>query len=194
MPNGPTHRKISHIVQIASTPALFYMDFDNFLALQAGLAIATRVTPDLDLYNPFGGLGEFFGFGTYKRGITHRSGLRLKDWKRLFSKSEKRLTPWSLVLFSHLPWFGTSVRTLLCILPILVLLAMFEQLRYVNPLWILWIGHGMAVQDTAHSIADLISSHFFAETSPGWHLKREKERRKQETAQAKRSRRLQSLE
>lgn len=196
MPNGPTHRKISNIIQIASTPAIFYMDFDRFLALQAGLVIATRITPDLDLYNPLGEVGEFFGFGTYKRVVAHRAGLRLKDWKRLFVPSEKtgqRMTPWQITLFSHLPWIGTLVRTGLCLIPILVLLLMFQLHTYVDPAWLVWIFAGMGIQDAAHSLADLIDSSIFREISPGWHNSQDKKEVQRQKKEMARRRRMQGL-
>lgn len=196
MPNGPTHRKISNIVQIASAPAIFYMNFGDFLALQAGLTVATYITNDLDLYNPLGGVGEFLGFGTYKRTVTHRAGLRLKDWKRLFIPSEKtgqRMTPWQLVFFSHLPWIGTLMRTILCFLPVLVLLLMFQLHVYLNPAWVIWLWNGMGIQDAAHSLADLIDSSIFKEISPGYHVKKEQKERLRQKKEADRGRRMQGL-
>lgn len=193
MPLGPTHRRISRIVQIASGPAIFWMQYDHWLAMQVGLTIGTYVTCDLDTHNPFGKVGEFIGFDTYRRSVTHRAGLRIKDWKNLTRKDEKRLMPWQVVFFSHLPWVGTSVRTILCLAPVLMLLLMFDLAVYISPTWILLIWACMGVQDFAHSGADLITGHLFQEISPGWHFNKEKKRLREEKAAIARMKRLRSL-
>lgn len=177
MPSGPIHAKITKTVALGAVLSLFWLNFDDFLALESGILLTLKVNPDLDIHNHLGILGNIVGFDEYKKVIPHRAGLRPKDWQKLFGSSprgERPAQPWQIALFSHLPWLGTAPRTLMLLAPLVLTLAMFDLHGFLDPNWLLWLWQGMAISDLAHSTADLVDT-YQKEHNPGWWKNKESE-------------------
>ena len=169
MPNKKTHQKLTIIATITSFPLLFLLHPLYALSVTAGVAVTwfPEMSPDLDINRRrFGPIGEFFGLRTYARLIPHRYGFQKRHWSRL------RI--WNIFLLSHIPFLGTLPRTILLLLPMSVILVLFDLWlgEFVVLAFFLWLG--MSYSDIWHSIADLAVSDFKAARKVFWRRRKRK--------------------
>lgn len=147
MPNGPTHRKLTYGLLTLSLPLICY---DPLIGVSfcSGILATRDINPDLDLYVPF--YLKFLGYDLYKYYISHRKGLRSKDWKMGHW--------WEVLTFSHLPYGGTILR----MIPLLILWLTLAYALSLSP-YIVWVValaffNGMGLSDTVHVLADITVS------------------------------------
>lgn len=175
MPGRLVHRQLSLIAGAISLPIFLAIQPAHALAFELGVAVTLlpEMTPDLDISTrKFGVIGEFIGLKTYAQLIPHRYGTGKKHWTRL--------KLWHIFLFSHLPFIGTGLRTLLCTLPLAVVLVFFgvdsPEFWSQAGWYLLWLWLGMGWSDTWHVAADLIVSDFKETKREYWYGKKRDER------------------
>lgn len=153
MPSRKTHQTLTQIAAMSVSPLVFYLEWQDILFLEAGIlaTLIPEMTPDLDVaHRRFGWLGEFVGLRGYAKVIPHRWGMRKRHWSRL--------KVWNLFLFSHLPFIGTFPRTLVVLLPALLVMMIFSWVPAGLLEMMLWLWVGMSYSDCWHVVADLIVS------------------------------------
>lgn len=165
MPSGIIHRQLTLYLQILTLPSLTVLTLPEYIGLQLGILVTYYVNPDLDITTDRLGLVKYFGFETYRKLVPHRFGLRLKHWKRIGDSDspERNNIAGSIskvMFFSHFPFIGTVMRTVLVLLPVLTLLLLFDSVSMLNLRFILMLYIGMALSDTLHIIADVFWSGF----------------------------------
>lgn len=135
--------------------------------IQAGICITLipHFTPDLDHSSrEFGIAGKFFGMEAYRDLVPHRFGTSKRHWTRL--------RWWDVLLLSHVPGVGTLLRTLLLLMPLLIIFLLFS----IDFTWMLflflrlWLG--MTFSDIIHVAADIITSDFKAMSRNFWRRRR----------------------
>jgi uncharacterized metal-binding protein len=153
LPSGAVHRKITTIVQICTLPVFFYCSFEVAVGIHIGIAISRVVNPDCDIAVNRLGIWRWLGFDAYNKLISHRSGLRVSNFKNFNYKDV-----WKLLFFSHFPITGTFLRFIIVLYLPLLLLILFSLLQ----LWMFWlilgIFIGLCESDTLHIGADVIWS------------------------------------
>lgn len=156
MPNGPTHRKLTRLSwTLGVIPAWYLSGNTEALWFSVGVFTTMYFDPDLDLRHRLGYVGNAMGLDLYQRIVPHRAGITSRSW-RDFSKKDW----WKLFLFSHIPFLGTMPRTIIVILPFLMIflvLSMVDSFPWYGVLW-LWLG--MSYSDIWHVVADLVTSDF----------------------------------
>jgi len=114
-------------------------------------AVFVEMTPDLDISKrQFGVIGELMGLKAYAKLVPHRAGLRKRHWTRL--------KIWHVLLFSHIPWLGTLIRTTLLLLPLGLLLLLFGWYLPQLPQMAIGLWIGMGWSDLWHTVVDVIMS------------------------------------
>jgi uncharacterized metal-binding protein len=150
LPNRATHQVLSIISGAVALPTIFFLDATQFLSLMSGIAVTAALpefTPDLDINaRHFGWLGDWAGLKAYSQITPHRYGFKKRHWTRL------RI--WNIFFLSHVPFLGTSLRTLLLLLPFSVLLILLQWMPTNLPTIILFMWLGMSWSDLWHVIAD----------------------------------------
>lgn len=160
MPSGKVHARITKTVAIVTAPVILVSLAGGWvgpevLLAEVGILLTLMASPDLDIHNSAGVLGEFIGFDTYKMLVPHRAGLRKRHWTRL------RL--WQIALLSHIPWLGTAIRTLMIwFMPLMIALLLGwrpdrEQAGLIISL-LFWCWVGMGWSDLFHVAGDIIDS------------------------------------
>ena len=150
MPNRKTHQAITLIASLPAIPvAISLLDFTQACSFMAGVYITLipEFTPDLDINaRHFGWLGEFMGLKAYSTLVPHRYGMREKHWSRL------RI--WNIFFLSHVPFLGTSLRTILLLIPLSIVLLLYQwwSPSLLTMLIFLWLG--MSYSDIWHVVAD----------------------------------------
>lgn len=151
MPNGPTHQVLTlglQLVTLSSTPYLHPIDV---VALQTGITATYYINPDLDITTNKLGLVKYLGFESYRKLVPHRFGLAKRHWNSSIK---------NVLFFSHFPFVGTILRTLLLLLPITVVLLLCSAIHFLDIRFLLFLYLGMALSDTLHIVADVLYSGF----------------------------------
>ena len=155
MPNGPTHRKLTKIALLGTIPAIFVGGSTEVIWFATGIATTLYFDPDLDLRHRLGYVGNAMGLDLYQRIVPRRAGITSRSW-RDFSKRDW----WKLFLFSHIPFLGTIPRTIIVILPFLMLFLVLSMVDTFPWYGVLWLWLGMSYSDVWHVAADLVTSDF----------------------------------
>lgn len=149
MPNGPTHRALTGILQLLTLPVSLVSGSTEFIGLQIGMGLTYFVNPDLDITTNRLGIVKHLGFESYRKLVPHRFGLSSRHWHKSIG---------SVMFFSHFPLIGTVIRTVLVLLPLIVVMLFTDSLALLSIKFILFVYLGMALSDTLHIIADIIYS------------------------------------
>ena len=151
MPNGTTHRTLTLGLQLVTLTATPYLHPIDALALQVGISATYYINPDLDITTNRLGLVKYLGFESYRKLVPHRFGLSKKHWNGSIK---------SVLLFSHIPFIGTILRTILLLMPVVILLLFCSSIHILDIKFILFLYLGMSLSDTIHIIADILYSGF----------------------------------
>lgn len=176
MPNRAGHKFLTTACAITTLPAYFMLPTPYFLFLEAGVLITLipEFTPDLDIsHRKFKYFGEFIGLRAYANIVPHRYGTKPKHWQELAENNKRkktvfdrkhwsRLRIWNIFFFSHIPFIGTLLRTLLLCLPLAVLAMLLWQWLGTTigswlpmlPAYFLYLWLGMSWSDVWHVAAD----------------------------------------
>lgn len=149
MPDGRVHTKLTLGLQLVTVPSVFILSPTDFIGLQLGIVATYFVNPDLDITTNRLGIAKYFGFETYRKLVPHRFGLAKRHWNTSIS---------NVLLFSHFPLIGTVVRTILVLLPLTVLLLLFNAIYILDIGFIFYLYLGMALSDLFHILADILVS------------------------------------
>lgn len=148
MPNKRTHDTITKVIGLVALPIVgIASGAIEVVAFEIGVLITLKVSPDLDIHNSLGWLGELMGFSIYKKLAPHRGGLSRSHWAHGFL--------WQAFMFSHIPILGTSIRWVMVMLPILSILMTFSAMEMFPVRLGLFVLAGMSFSDTFHLLADM---------------------------------------
>lgn len=151
MPSGIVHRQLTLGLQLLTLPLTPYLHFQEFIALQLGITATYYINPDLDITTNRLGLVKYLGFESYRKLVPHRFGLSKKHWNGSIK---------NVLLFSHIPFIGTILRTILLLIPVIILLLFCSSIQLLDIKFLLFLYLGMALSDTGHIVADIVYSGF----------------------------------
>jgi uncharacterized metal-binding protein len=147
MPSGPTHRAATAVLIVAAAPTIFILPPLDWLALEAGIASTLLASPDMDIHNRLGFIGDLLGFEAYRKLVPHRGGLHDRHWSRLSWRK--------IFALSHIPIIGTLPRVILLLLPLGIILSLFSALELINPWLFIHLWAGASLSDALHTLMDL---------------------------------------
>lgn len=151
MPNGTTHRALTLGLQLITLPVTLYLHPVDVIALQTGITATYYINPDLDITTNKLGLVKYLGFESYRKLVPHRFGLAKRHWNTSIK---------NVLFFSHLPFIGTIIRTVLLLLPIIILLLFCSSVQLLDIRFIVFLYLGMSLSDLLHILADILYSGF----------------------------------
>lgn len=151
MPNGNTHHTFTLGLQLVTVASTLYLHPIDVLALQIGISATYYINPDLDITTNRLGLVKYLGFESYRKLVPHRFGLAKRHWNSSIK---------NVLFFSHFPFIGTILRTILLLLPIVVVLLFCSSIQLLDARFLLFLYLGMALSDTLHIVADILYSGF----------------------------------
>lgn len=151
MPNGPTHQVLTLGLQLVTLSSTLYLHQIDVVALQTGITATYYINPDLDITTNRLGLVKYLGFESYRKLVPHRFGLSKRHWNSSIR---------NVLFFSHFPFIGTILRTILLLLPITVILLFCSAIQLLDIRFLLFLYLGMALSDTLHIVADVLYSGF----------------------------------
>ena len=202
MPNRQGHKVLTTACAITTLTTYYLLPTTYFLFLESGILITLlpEFTPDLDMsIRKFSALQEFIGLRSYARSIPHRYGTKKQHWQELQqptglrkrrpsvfdTKHWSRLRLWHIFFFSHVPFLGTLLRTMLLCLPLAVLAMLLwsylgstiREWLPLLPAYFLYLWLGMSWSDCWHVAADLIASDFKETKREFWYGKQKEQRK-----------------